>query len=921
MRPVIFILFLFFAHAVYAQPFPCPQKDSLWNRIAYLPHSAMSMKDQLDELLQYEKYSKACFFDKDSLYTFLQVNISIDYFRMGDFVPAIQYVRKAINQVYANFDRPEINKKGLAKIYYYLSIYYDSLKLISQKNEAIDSCIANEVKLDRGYHFTSLVLTNRVRDLYNTGDYHLCAEYADFGESLIHRYYKFSDSMDYIIYFIYSKANALFSLKRFADAEQYLQSKKLEFAKEKNKIYVSGIYSMLGHLHKAKAEYETAIVYFQKAYQADLQTSDRTTAFEVLNQIGMIYAENIVQPGKALSYYFQALQYVTASDSFPILGNIANIYVRKKSFDSAFYYFHRAFSSIKPGMDETGLIPKLKDYFNEHTAKDIVKLVLDKGDALLSLYQENHSKKSLLAALNVYKSGDRLLDKIKADQSEMMSQLFWQTDIRSLYEHAIKTCYLMNSPTEAFYFFEKSRASLLYNQLNKQNRSRNEDILKTAQLKRKKLQLERELEMTSGSSNQYVEIQKRLVANRQSLDRLGQMMKLENPLFYQASFDTSQISISDTRKQLLKDHQAILELFEGDSATYALLISTDKATLKQINKRDWDSSTRRFTTYISDPVLLNGNQPEFIRSAQHLYQLIFEGIDLPKGRIIISPDGPSFPFEALVISGNAEEPVYFLYDHATSYAYSARYLLTDFIRNETLSSGSFLGVAPIRYPSKGSLSGLPGSDQSVNRIGSYFSNPQLLIADSATKVNFMRAFSSFRIIQLYTHSSDSSERHEPVIYFSDSSLFLSELIPERKPLTRLIVLSACETGNGTLFEGEGVFSFNRGFAALGIPAALTNLWAVENTSTYRLTELFYQYLTQALPTDIALQQAKIAFIRSSPKQKTLPYYWAGTILAGKTEILVAKNGTGWIYALLFAVATLAVLLIWRRRSSRKNNFE
>ncbi len=99
-------------------------------------------------------------------------------------------------------------------------------------------------------------------------------------------------------------------------------------------------------------------------------------------------------------------------------------------------------------------------------------------------------------------------------------------------------------------------------------------------------------------------------------------------------------------------------------------------------------------------------------------------------------------------------------------------------------------------------------------------------------------FNSLRI------ASDSSSRGEPVIYFADSALYLSELVGENKAATQLIVLSACETATGKEYKGEGVFSFNRGFAALGIPAAISSLWSVDNKSTYRITELFYKWLSQ-----------------------------------------------------------------------------
>jgi CHAT domain-containing protein len=210
----------------------------------------------------------------------------------------------------------------------------------------------------------------------------------------------------------------------------------------------------------------------------------------------------------------------------------------------------------------------------------------------------------------------------------------------------------------------------------------------------------------------------------------------------------------------------------------------------------------------------------------------------------------------------------------------------------------------LQFESGASLASLPESDRSLEQIGSYFKNPRLLTGSNATKSNFLQEFTRYGILQLYTHSADSSERGEPVIYFSDSSLYLSELIPEAKPVSRLVVLSACETGAGKLFKGEGVFSFNRAFASLGIPAALTNLWRIENKSMYRQTELFYKYLLTGLPADLALQMAKIEFIKNSSKERTLPYFWAATVLTGKAEILVEKKSHILIWLMLLILAIL-----------------
>jgi CHAT domain-containing protein len=152
-------------------------------------------------------------------------------------------------------------------------------------------------------------------------------------------------------------------------------------------------------------------------------------------------------------------------------------------------------------------------------------------------------------------------------------------------------------------------------------------------------------------------------------------------------------------------------------------------------------------------------------------------------------------------------------------------------------------------------------------------------------------------------------------------LYLSELIGGQKPATNLIVLSACNTGIGKLHIGEGVFSFNRGFAALGIPASISSLWSVEKASTIQLTEFFYKYLDKGEPTDVALQHAKLDFLKSASERNKLPYYWAGTILAGKAERIDCKKPFPWITVLIIAgCIVLLCVFVYSKKSSTNHNF-
>jgi CHAT domain-containing protein len=414
-------------------------------------------------------------------------------------------------------------------------------------------------------------------------------------------------------------------------------------------------------------------------------------------------------------------------------------------------------------------------------------------------------------------------------------------------------------------------------------------------IKRKIRYIEKQADTMDNSSKEFADLQREIFINTEQLTHLDQLIKNNNPFYHQSLIDTSFISLKSVQESLKRNkyEQTILEFFNGDSAIYTLTITAEKSKITHINKKEFESKADQYSAYLSNPVPENTNYSDFVRTGHELYDLIFKESPLPQGRIIVSPDAKYFPLEALIVNTNSSAPVYFIKDHIVSYTYSVRFLLNDFNKKGILSAGNFLGLAPVQYPLSFHLTSLHQSDISLQNISSRFKKSLILTFSDASRHNFQQYFSGYRIIQLYSHSSDTSDHKEPVIYFSDSALYLSELIPEKQTAAQLIVLSACETGNGKLYKGEGVFSFNRGFAALGIPSSVINLWSVENESTYNITELFYKYAADGLPLDLALQKAKLEFIATSSKEKRLPYFWAAAILAGKTDAIEFTNGFSW----------------------------
>lgn len=292
--------------------------------------------------------------------------------------------------------------------------------------------------------------------------------------------------------------------------------------------------------------------------------------------------------------------------------------------------------------------------------------------------------------------------------------------------------------------------------------------------------------------------------------------------------------------------------------------------------------------------------------------MLFDQLSLTVKRLIISPDGQFFPFESLIYKYENSTAHYLISEYAISYTYSARSLAGKAI-NQNMGYNNFLGFAPVEYNQTVKLESLFKSDESLKMISGKFASPVIHTSLEATKKRFLENFNKYEVIQLYTHAAGTSHNNEPVIYFSDSSLFLSDLLMDQPVATKFIFLSGCETGSGKVYKGEGVFSLGRGFAALGIPATITTLWKVENQSMYRITELFYQHLAEGHPKDVALQKAKIDFMKSNALN-SLPYYWAAPVLIGNTDPLLTPryDHTMWILILSIIAAGLIAFFAIKR---------
>ncbi|MEJ8849552.1 CHAT domain-containing protein [Variovorax rhizosphaerae] len=96
--------------------------------------------------------------------------------------------------------------------------------------------------------------------------------------------------------------------------------------------------------------------------------------------------------------------------------------------------------------------------------------------------------------------------------------------------------------------------------------------------------------------------------------------------------------------------------------------------------------------------------------------------------------------------------------------------------------------------------------------------------------------------------------------------------------TRLVVLSACETGVGTVKNGEGVFGMRRAFVVAGAETLLMTLWPIADDATQQLMSDYYDSLKQGSGRADALRKAQLRML--SKKETGHPFFWAGFISSG-----------------------------------------
>jgi CHAT domain-containing protein len=163
----------------------------------------------------------------------------------------------------------------------------------------------------------------------------------------------------------------------------------------------------------------------------------------------------------------------------------------------------------------------------------------------------------------------------------------------------------------------------------------------------------------------------------------------------------------------------------------------------------------------------------------------------------------------------------------------------------------------------------------------------LLLGRDATEAAVkLLSLGSFDIIHIATHGVPSAEFSDraALVLAPDSMTGEDGLLQAREirklPIrAELVVLSACDTGVGTLQGQEGIANLVRAFLSARAESVVASLWGASDIYATQLMTRFYGHLAEGDDKAVPLQHAKLDSLQMFGS-RAAPFYWAGFVIVG-----------------------------------------
>ena len=764
-------------------------------------------------------------------------------------------------------------------------------------------------------------------------------------------------------------------------AGKYLQAldyyhKSLKILKDtygQNHIYTANIFNNLGSTYEYLGEPDKAFEYYSRSYQIreKLQKGKSLAGAKNLNNIGvnLLKANDYAQ---SLSYFEHALSVLSSlrqesrREKAQYLNNCAIAYLRLGNKEKASLTLNQAASTLIPNYQlSSGQIPKVDEILFPEVFLNIQNVWLDLSTS------EAKDLRSLKKGLRHTADLLSFLDKLRSSSSIPETQLGYQGVSHEIMEKYLSLAWKIHQLAQEPSVIEQALSRIvssnnlqLLSSLNGKNAWRSGWISEELYARERALSdsinaLNQQIisrRFTGGAENQLAKdeaIKGELLARQESLIKV---IESAYPDYYSLKFSTPKIEISGIKNSINKGEKWI-QYFLGDSILSCFTLSREQISWRQYSFKEaqMDSLQAFIALFTNKHFFIKGGEKNFRHFSREAYKwgaYLLNNKDIQEtSSLRIIPDGvlSYLPFDALLTDRAHKSASYQTLPYAI-HRFSIRYdfSLLKFQSNKKLEKlfspvNAFVGFAP-SYDQPAPMVIAASSARRSDEFGSFapllFNKDEVLeiqklwgglalSGNKADEAHFKSYAPNARLLHLACHTNFNE--HHPLLsglVFSspvqgiqnegteDNILYAHEILAMdlRNELT---VLSACQTGAGEYFKGEGVQSLARAFRIAGSKNVLMSLWKADDVGTYALMSSFYEALAQKEGKDQALRLAKIDLFSNDPVMST-PYYWACFAMYGDHDAIAHPVKHTIVWAVLLLGSSLLGFGLFRRYKNKKS---
>jgi len=830
-------------------------------------------------------------------------NIAVTYRELSNMEMALSYYDSALNDLKAHFDKPtEIeqviyqNKAALLKDFGYFT---DALKYLKYSKYLAKQISEDTDLIDQGFLHLTFGLFYSYRG-EESSDYQMAIQYAD---SAYQSMVSADPQIIYLPYIHYLYSENYERLGAYNKALNHMRRAiKQNIAVHGNDFSELGYcYKMLGVIHKSLKNNDSASYYFSKSLK--------------------------FYEGKNLENKEEA----------------AEAFVSAAEFEASQGRYDAGLSIIQKGLHV--LIPRFQPVSNLENPKsehlynsEILYLSLKtKADLLGEKYNLDQDIKTLKSKVDCY---DKLVYNINLGRKQLTSlkskTQFFNKKF-AIYEMGIKTALEAYEKTnnltylqKAFQFSEQSKSQDLVDKITREQKIKlavpEEWLAKEKGLKAQISALKKEKYMSEEDSTSAKDAQ--IIGLEHELGQVVAQINAAYPQ-YQATNTQDALDLNQLERELKKNGSSLIEFFAGKDNVYIFYLghSLDYKKLPV-------STSKLALDYLSSLKNRNYN-PQL---GYDLHHSLFSDWDLDN--VIMIGDGvfSSIPYETLLYekpnTNNIKDWPFMLKKTSITYQYAASLLLFKLPHKET--SNALVAFAPGFNDSKntllatrsaadsitlGKLTALPYTQQEVAAIGQ-LTHGAVKTGNFATEYQFRNLAKNAGIIHIASHTiiDDQNPLYSKIILKKDDQNNYDGLIHTYELYNMnlnadLVTLSACNTGIGKYYNGEGVISLARGFMYAGVPNVAMSLWSVPDQSTSEIMQSFYKNMKDGHSKSQALRKAKLDYLSKADNITAAPYYWAGFVFIGEPEPTTHTVNL-WMYVIMAGIVTAIVLFFLKSKRSK-----